>query len=66
MIGDGYISYPFLSVELGIDMDIGNDLLLELRTWWLLLDKITTSRQNYYLLDNTAYYHIYSSTSSTI
>lgn len=43
MIGDGYISYPFLSVELGIDMGIGNDLLLlELRTWWLLLDKITT------------------------
>lgn len=30
MIGDGYISYPFLSVELGIDMGIGNDLLLEL------------------------------------
>lgn len=27
MIGDGYISYPFLSVELGIDMGIGNDLL---------------------------------------
>lgn len=24
MIGDGYISYPFLSVELGIDMGIGN------------------------------------------
>lgn len=30
MIGDGYISYPFLSVELGIDMGIGNDFLLEL------------------------------------
>lgn len=29
MIGDGYISYPFLSVELGIDVGIGNDLLLD-------------------------------------
>lgn len=41
MIGDGYISYPFLSVELGIDVGIGNDFLLDLRIWWLLLDKIT-------------------------